>query len=170
MMKKGMLAAMGMLLLSGTALADEYRRDVFAANYSELQINFADSQYNNQVWQRPGRQESLKYHDTLIIMFAPGCVWLQTGAPPPNTDITDTMFYFSYSNDSNNNEWGWLDDDSGHAYLSTGYLRFESGGERRVRVRTTGYDANINSQRVDISMHHMPLSECPSSGGNVVIL
>ena len=92
-MKKGIFAAMGVLLLNGTALADEYRGDIFAANHSELQINFADSQYNNQLWHRPGSQSSssVKYHDTLIISFAPGCVWLQTGAPAPHTDVTDPM-------------------------------------------------------------------------------
>lgn len=167
-MKSRVVAALSVLMLTGTALADEYRGHVVAPNYSELDINFADSQYNNQLWLRPGGSANTKYQDTLIILFSPGCVKLQTGAPPPYTSSTDTMFYLSYSNDSNNNDWNWLDDDSGDDYLSVGYLRYETGtGQRRVRIRTTGYDANINNQRVNIHIQTVPLSECPASGYNV---
>lgn len=169
-----MKRAIGWLLavtsLTGTALADEYRDDVFAPGYSELHINFATSQYDSQIWQRPGSSANLKYHDTLLILSAPSCVRLETGAPAPYTSSTDTMFFLSYSNDTSNNDWRWLDDDSGTDYLSQAYLRYDSGsGQRRVRVRTTGYNSSINSQRVDIVITQVPLSECPTTG-NVAYL
>jgi hypothetical protein len=170
-MKKGMLFALGVLLSAGTAIADEYRGDVFAPGYSELDIDFASSNYNSQLWLRPGGSANNKYHDTLIILHEPGCVMLQTGAPAPYTSSTDTMFFISHSNDTSDNNWNWLDDDSGFEYLSTGYLRYGSGtGQRRVRIRTTGYDTNINNQRVNIHISHLPLSECPTSGSNVAAL
>jgi hypothetical protein len=169
-MKRAIGLALGVVLVTGTALADEYRGDVFAPGYSELDINFASSQYDSQLWQRPGRSTNLKYHDTLLILSAPSCVRLETGAPPPFTSTTDTMFFLSYSSDTSVNDWSWLDDDSGTDYLSQAYLRYDSGsGQRRVRVRTTGYDESINSQRVNIHISVMPLSECPTSG-NVAFL
>jgi hypothetical protein len=170
-MKTGLIFALGVLLSAGTAMADEYRGDVFSPGYSELDIDFANSKYDSQVWMRPSGFANAKYHDTLIILHSPGCVRIETGAPPPYTGSTDTMLFLSYSNDTSDNNWNWLDDDSGYEYLSTGYLRYESGsGQRRVRIRTTGYDSNINSQHVNIHITQMALSECPASGGNVAIL
>ena len=81
------------------------------------------------------------------------------------------MFYLSYSDDSNNNDWRWFDDEAGTDYLSLGFMRYEkASGEHRFRVRTTGYDTNINNQKVDIHIPIVPLSQCPASGSNVAFL
>lgn len=164
-MRKAGWMAFASVLAAGTALAAEYRGDVFAPDYSELQVDFTNSKYDDQSWLRPYGFEQARYHDTLIILHEPGCVWIQTGSP---TVGADTMLYLSYSNDENADDWEWLDDDSGHDYLSEAFLRYESGsGQRRVRIRTTGYSSVIDGQQVNVHIHHQPLSQCPESGFNV---
>ncbi|MEN9579634.1 MAG: hypothetical protein RJA70_2643 [Pseudomonadota bacterium] len=164
------LTAIALLLVSGTAIAEEYRGDVFASGYSELDIHFSDSKYNNQTWIRPGTNDSIKYHDTLIILFAPGCVQVEIGSPSPFTQVADPMLYWSTSAETTNTSWSYLDDDSLGFYLSKGYIRYNGSGDRRFRIRTTGYNSAINSQPVNIHVSLVPLSSCPASGSNVATL